>query len=338
MSIYEEICTFFLIWFYVVNCYFYSITYSSGNGAAIYLSKSGVHFLVEFSTFVECSTTGSSSYGGGLYISNADFAMNHVCAIECKSSHRSSFTYAIGSTSRTVNSIHHSSIAYCFAENSYTMYHSYGYIDIRSVNLSHNTATQYSALVCQPSSIKDNIGTSISYSSFADNNATSQYCIYLNYNSDSADEYKISNSNIIRNSGDQTIYVYGTATFSNTCIMENKDLTNVFYIGSSSKCTLIDCSIDNTQKTGSGSLDKSSIGSNSFINGLTFISTGDCKNIFDTIDNIPLTGVVQRTPERTPDQTPSQTKNNFQNTCAEYLIISIFHCPSKILSLNYEPK
>ena len=150
---------------YVVNCYFYSITYSSGNGAAIYLSKSGVHFLVEFSTFVECSATGSFSYGGGIYIGYAAFAMNHVCAIECKSSYYYSFTLVTNS-GRTVNSIHHSSIAYCFTENSDTMYHYRGYIDIQSVNLSHNTATQYSALYCGPSSTKDNIGTSISYSSF----------------------------------------------------------------------------------------------------------------------------------------------------------------------------
>ena len=89
--------------------------------------------------------------------------MNYVCAIECKSSHRSSFTYAIGSTSRTVNSIHHSSIAYCFAEDYYTMLHNYGYIDIQSVNLSHNTATQYSALRCVPNKPNENdIGTSIS--------------------------------------------------------------------------------------------------------------------------------------------------------------------------------
>ena len=166
---------------YVVNCYFYSITYS-GSGAAIYLYQEDAHFLVEFSTFVKCSTINGNYFGGGIYIYYADFAMNHVCAFECKSSYQSSFTYVSGptSTSRTVNSIHHSSIAYCFAESYYTMYHSYGYIDIQSVNLSHNTATQYSALVCQPSSIKDNIGTRISYSSFADNNATSQYCVFGN--------------------------------------------------------------------------------------------------------------------------------------------------------------
>ena len=67
--------------------------------------------------------------------------MNHVCAIECKSSYRSSFVHVTNS-GRTVNSIHHSSIAYCFAENSYTMRHYYGYIDIQSVNLSHNTAEE----------------------------------------------------------------------------------------------------------------------------------------------------------------------------------------------------
>ena len=196
---------------YVVNCYFCSIT-CSDNGAAIYLSKGDVHFLIEFSTFVECSTTKRINYGGGLCVYSADFAMNHICADECKSSYRSSFA-DIDISGRKVNSIHYSSIAYCFAQNWYTMFHSYGYIDIQSVNFSHNTACERSALYCAPSLTKDNdddIGTRISYSSFADNNATSQYCIYLSYiTSSSASTHSMNNSNIIRNSGDRTIYSHG---------------------------------------------------------------------------------------------------------------------------------
>ena len=71
-------------------------------------------------------------------------------------------------------------------------------------------------------------------------------------------------------------------------VMEND--TPVF--GGSIK--LVNCAVPNTQLSG-GSLDTSSIGSNSFINGLTFISTGDCKNIIDTISGVPLTGIIERT-------------------------------------------
>ena len=158
------------------------------------------------------------------------------------------------------------------------MYHQEGYIDIKSVNSSHNEATRYSSLRCRPSSTNGGTyGTTISYSSFS-NNTASSYCIYLWYHLDTANKDEIINSNIIENSGDQTIYIYATVTFTNTCIMRNTDLTYVFYIASGFTCALIDCSFDNIQKTGSGSLArKGSPGS--FIHGLAFISTGDCVNI-----------------------------------------------------------
>ena len=82
--------------------------------------------------------------------------------------------------------------------------------------------------------------------------------------------------------------------------MKNKGFEYVFYIQSGCTCTLIDCSIDNTEILGSGSLDKSQIGTNSFIYGLTFLSTGDCVNINDTISGVPLTFFIERTPEKTP--------------------------------------
>ena len=269
---------------YVVNCYFYLITYS-GDGAAIYLDGN-YHFLVEFSTFVECS----AFFGGGLYISQADFAMNYVCAIECKAYIRSSFTFVTNS-GRTVNSIHHSSIAYCFAKDLYTMFHWCGYIDIQSVNISHNTASSYSALDCAPDKPNENdIGTSISYSSFADNNVTFSMCIDLNYavSHSEASTYKISNSNILRNTGYFPIHLFrGELTMINTCIMGNQDFKNVFYlVYDDCKCTIIECSIDNITTTGSGSLDTILIGTNSFINGLTFIETGSCLNTFDTIGGL----------------------------------------------------
>ena len=97
--------------------------------------------------------------------------MNHVCAIECKSPSYYAFTY-VTNTGRTVNSIYQSSVAYCVADDFYTMYHRYGYIDIKSANLSYNEAkTSCSALSCYPSSTNENeIGiASISYSSFANN-------------------------------------------------------------------------------------------------------------------------------------------------------------------------
>ena len=261
---------------YVVNCYFYSIKYS-GNGIAIYHERSSAHFLVEFSTFVECGYSGVV-----LYIRDADFAMNRVCALSSVS-----FTYAPGLSSSIINCIHHSSVAYCDARGYHIMYHSYGFIDIRSLNLSHNTANSYYLLYCYSyQTNNDNIGYNITHSSFA-NNTADQYCIYLNDNS--PDENWINNSNIIKNNCNYLIRSYGRIlTIKNTCIMENEVSRYVFYFSSGCTCTLIDCSIDNTQ-TNVGSITTIDCTS-SFILQLRFIETGSCVNRFDIIDGIESRG------------------------------------------------
>ena len=277
---------------YVAHCYFDSITYS-GDGAAIYLSGESVSFLLEFSTFVNCSTIGDTSLGGGLCINYANFQMNHVCALQCQSSY-SSFSQVDVST-RTVNSIYLSSIAYCNALNSYTMLHGYGYVDVQSLNLSHNTASSFSGIGCVPDTVKDNSVASISYSSFADNTA-SQFCIHLQCDSESAltNPLLVKMSNIIRNIGDITVYVIGSATFSSICIMGNTEVTNVFYVESGSKCALVDCSIDNIEKIDTSTVDVSLLGTNSFVYRLSFISTGACINKIDRIDGVPMTGLIER--------------------------------------------
>ena len=264
---------------YIVNCYFYSITYLD-SGAAIYLSKKDVHFLVEFSTFVECETTGTDTFSGGLYIGYADFAMNHVCALECNSYYRSSFT-RVTNQGRTVNSIHLSSIAYCVSKDDYTMRHAYEYIDIQSVNLSHNTVNSYSALYCSP--YKTNIGeigTSISYSSFADNNATSECCIY--FGSGGVNVHKIHESNVIYNTQPtKAIGTSGTLTLQSCTIIENKG-SPVF----SGSISLNKCAVSKDQYKDASNLDTAEVTTKSFINELTFIETGSCVNIFDYIEDL----------------------------------------------------
>ena len=257
---------------YVVNCYFYSITYS-GNGAAIYLYQKDVHFLVEYCTFFECSAKGS---GGGLYIGYADVEISHVCAIECNSSYTSSFCH-VHEAGRTINSVNFTSVSYCFSTFYYAMYHNYGHINVQSVNLSYNKGTERTTLGLTPSLKKDRFGTEVCYSTFAYNNASS-YCMYLNYDQ-SANELLIDNSNFIRNLGEGIILLWqGDLTVTNTCIMDNINMTNLFKfdqyqdhgIGT---CTLINCSLDNKDKLGIGTFNTSFIGTNSFTNELPLINT-----------------------------------------------------------------
>ena len=99
------------------------------------------------------------------------------------------------------------------------------------MNVSLNEANQYSAIYSGPHKLNETdpnnkYGTLISYSSFAHNNATSGYCIYLSCYGSSANIYHIKNSNIIYNIGANTIQNgAGTTTIYDSCIMKNGDPT-----------------------------------------------------------------------------------------------------------------
>ena len=75
-------------------------------------------------------------------------------------------------------------VSHCYARSEQTMFNWYSFINVSKVNLSQNTAqNSISAIYCSPSQTNtadsNGIGTSITYSSFADNTVTSDsYCIY----------------------------------------------------------------------------------------------------------------------------------------------------------------
>ena len=174
---------------WISNCYFHDISSrSSGGAVATNLNK----ILIEITTFANCSST---SFGGAINIWKGNCAFNKVCGYECSSSANEAFCNVEGVSNRTVNTVHESSISHCSTTGSYIMIHDYAYIEFKSVNLSHNIAQTCSALSCGPTSKNINgFGTSISYSSFANNNASNDRCIYLgSYAS------QIKSSNIINN-------------------------------------------------------------------------------------------------------------------------------------------
>ena len=88
------------------------------------------------------------------------------------------------------------------------MTHRDGHIYVKSLNLSHNKASYYSALSCEPNKINEetNHESDVLYCSFSNNTATSQYCIYLTYYN-SANKHEIKNCNIILNDAKYTISV-----------------------------------------------------------------------------------------------------------------------------------
>ena len=159
---------------WISNCYFYDMSSSSSGGAISFSGSDSTHFLVEKSNFVNCRMTDTSGDAGAINVNPSNSVLKSICCYNCHSSNYEGGCNIYGPNSNSnniINYVHDSSVAYCVASSYYTMVHEYGYIEIKSVNLSHNQANQYSALDCAPSSKQGTYGTSISYSSFADNTA-----------------------------------------------------------------------------------------------------------------------------------------------------------------------
>ena len=92
----------------------------------------------------------------------------------------------------------------------------------------------------------------------------------------SVNNYEIRNSSIIRNPSQNTISNQeGTLTITLSTIIAN----SVPAFSGSMK--LITCTVSSDQYNGASNVNTVEVTTNSFINGLTFISTGECVNIFD---------------------------------------------------------
>ena len=257
---------------YVFNCYFFSISYP-GHGAAIFLTQTKANFLVEFSTFVQCQTTGSGTFsGGGIYISNANSVLNHVCALECKSNSWGTFAY-IEIFGCDMNALYYSSISKCITSSYYCMYHFYSSIDYQGVNLSNNEANSYSALGCNPDKANGKqLGTYVSFSSFLNNSAMS-VCLFFIFTT-SGNEYEIKNSNIVSNPSKNTIYkVSGSLTITG-CIIANNTIPAF-----SGAITFVQSIVPQDQYEGLSDVNIENIETDSLDNKFTFVSAGDCANL-----------------------------------------------------------
>ena len=188
---------------WISKCYFHQMS-SESTGGAISYSVTGGKFLVESSLFNNCS---ARTNGGAIYLSFGDCVINKVCGYQCSAIYESFCDIYQSSETKEKNFVHESSIASCNASLQYTMHHDKGYIEAVSLNLSHNQAKSHSAFACVPSLTSDTntYGTIITYSSFTNNNATNQYCLYFSFYN-SANNFLINNSNILSNPSKNTIF------------------------------------------------------------------------------------------------------------------------------------
>ena len=159
------------------------------------------------------------------------------------------------------------------------MFHGYGHVYIKSVNLSHNKANYYSSLCSWPSIINEETkhGSDVIFCSFSNNTAQNQYCIFISNTYNTLCTHEIRHCNIIENEASNTIYSKGKTDIISSCISGNKN--PCFYIeDSNSFITLYFCSIDNEE----GSFTSHGT-TKSFIHGLTFLETGFCDSSFDVV-------------------------------------------------------
>jgi hypothetical protein len=272
---------------YVLNCLFNSFT-SGSDGGALYCN-SLTCLLVESSSFFSCKT--SSDDGGAIYASNSggQCVLHKVCGNDCYSTYTGGSSYYQFSYTRSnnvvtgKNYVNYSSISRCVNERSNTHYIlclNYGKICCPSVNLSMNKCQCYSGIYCHTFVDSNSVTSSLSYSTFADNNPFGYCCIYFNTG---GAKYEMKSCNILRNiqgsSSNGLIHTYGITTIEDSCILENT-ATNIFWAYSSYAITLSNCTVDKTSRT--GTLYIQNIVTKSFILGLNHMSTQNCHSEYDS--------------------------------------------------------
>jgi hypothetical protein len=276
---------------YVINCLFNNFT-SGSNGGALSCT-SATNLLVESSSFFSCKT--SSDRGGAIFLSNngGQCVLHGICIIDCCSTYTSfsyyQFAYVrVNDGSLSKNYINYSSIIRCINERTdsyYIMRLENAKICCPSVNISMNICQFYPGITTYPYVDSSSVTCSISYSSFVDNNANGNTCIYL-HRSGTKQEMKC--CNILRNTqvSDSCGIIYSNtnSVIEDSCILENT-ATNIFYVPSSSySITLSNCTVDNT-KNNQKLIIQNTV-TKSFIHGLNHISTQNCHSEYDAAGNL----------------------------------------------------
>ena len=263
---------------HIYNCNFHDMT--ALDGGAIFYSLSNSNLLVEKCFFLNCNAT---RYTTAIRVEAGNSIFAFLCGQYGHAGEYDSFSTVTNGKERTINSIFDSSVSHCFTEGSQTMYHEYGYVYVKSLNISHNKAKELSSFYAAPNKNETIYGSFISYSSFS-NNTSESFCLRTN-NQFSSEPciHKIKHSNIIENKGYITIYSRGITHIIDSCIHDNGN--SLFYTETrDSQIVLINCSSDIDS---SEAYNVTKIGSvPSFIHGLTFISTGSCYASFDVIDSL----------------------------------------------------
>jgi hypothetical protein len=270
---------------YVSKCLFNKCTITSGNGGAL-CCTSATYFFVESSSFLSCKT--DSGQGGAIYFYNTNCLQSvlyAVCGNNCFATSTGTFariTIQNNATNKNyfnytsiTRSVDGASIAFCM------VYPQYGNNYCPSINISMNKGRRHTGIVNTPSVDSSSVTSSMLYSTFADNSASQDNCIWCNTG---GANYEIKYCNILRNtqvsSSHGIIFSRGNLVIKDSCILENT-ANNIFYQESSSyTITLSNCTVDLT--TNNGYLTIQNTVTKGFIHGLNHISTQNCHSEYDS--------------------------------------------------------
>ena len=261
---------------YITDCYFHSLK-NSNAGAAIYYSKKESYLLIEKCSFVNCSTTKQTA---AIRVTGGNTVMSFLCGYNCYSQNNDGFSSVSLDTTIHTNFFLDSSISHCISQGHYIMVLQYGFTQVKSSNISQNSAIYYSTFLLRStkaSNEKRVIGGLTGFCSISNNTAENQYCFSLKYYNDPI-IHLVKNSNIINNIGNDIINIEAETEIIQTCIINNgKPLFQIQ--GSTSSITLINCTTDKVNEQVSGSFEEIET-SYPFIVALTFFETGICRNLF----------------------------------------------------------
>jgi hypothetical protein len=279
---------------YVSSCLFRSIETTGVNGGAL-CCTSVTYLLIESSSFFSCKT--SSYSGGAIYFSNSggQCVLYKVCGYDCSTTSSADSQFArisVNSVISSKNYFIYSSIARCVNEASGPcdpISLIFGTISCPSVNSSMNKCGYRSGIFCRPSVYSNSVTCSLIYSTFADNTATSNICIYFNME---GAEYEMKSCNVIRNTQvsldlNGVILVVGKTMIQDSCILENK-ANRIFHSYSSYTITISNCTVDKTSNN--GFLTTRNTVAKSFILALNHMSTRNCHSKYDSVGTLtPIT-------------------------------------------------
>jgi hypothetical protein len=302
---------------YVHDCVF-SYCSSSSNGGALFCSSSVYRLLIEQTTFISCSTSGS--YGGGIYFLSTTYGecvLSRICGFNCSAKSTSHFAYVeIKNNVNNKNHFNDSTITHTSVQTgNYPMRINCGSILCPSINITNNLCEAFPALYSNPTGGVSSETSHISCSSIVNNTANGDWgCMAL---SGSTTSQRIDTCNIINNNqmtlSSLQIIVHASSNLliKDSCLLGNNKGMKVFYTTSTGKITLSHCTNDNSAYT--GSVIFSAMSEETFIHALSHIVTQKCDSNFDSYGTLTVKPIV-----------PSPSTHNL---CSRYLISCNFKNP-----------